>query len=105
MTHDPSAVADPVGILAEEFVARYRSGEDPTTEIPPLGLLPYRALRARPYLYTAKEIRELLQAAQNLRSTSTLKPWTYYCLFGLLATTGMRISGTRRSGATHASGA
>jgi integrase/recombinase XerD len=72
--------------------ARYRSGEDPTTEIPPLGLLPYRALRARPYLYSAKEIRELLKAAQNLHSTSTLKPWTYYCLFGLLATTGMRIS-------------
>lgn len=72
--------------------ARYRSGEDPRTEIPPLGLLPYRALRARPYLYSAEEIRELLKAAQNLRSTSTLKPWTYYCLFGLLATTGMRIS-------------
>ena len=72
--------------------ARYRSGEDPTTEIPPLGLLPYRALRARPYLYSAKEVRELLKAAQNLHSTSTLKPWTYYCLFGLLATTGMRIS-------------
>jgi len=72
--------------------ARYRSGEDPTTEIPPLGLLPYRAQRGRPYLYSAKEIRELLKAAQNLRSTSTLKPWTYYCLFGLLATTGMRIS-------------
>jgi integrase/recombinase XerD len=72
--------------------ARYRSGEDPTTQIPPLGLLPYRALRARPYLYSAKEIRELLKAAQNLHSTSTLKPWTYYCLFGLLATTGMRIS-------------
>jgi integrase/recombinase XerD len=72
--------------------ARYRSGEDPTTEIPPLGLLPYRAPRARPYLYSAREIRELLKAAQHLRSTSKLKPWTYYCLFGLLATTGMRIS-------------
>lgn len=72
--------------------ARYRSGEDPRTEIPPLGLLPHRALRARPYLYSAEEIRELLKAAQNLRSTSSLKPWTYYCLFGLLATTGMRIS-------------
>jgi integrase len=72
--------------------ARYRSGEDPHTEIPPLGLLPYRARRARPYLYSAEEIRELLNAAQHLRSTSTLKPWTYYCLFGLLATTGMRIS-------------
>ena len=72
--------------------ARYRVGEDALTEIPPLGLLPYRAPRAKPYLYSAEEIRELLKAAQNLHSTSSLKPWTYYCLFGLLATTGMRIS-------------
>lgn len=72
--------------------ARYRNGQDPLTEIPPLGLLPYRPQRARPYLYSEKEIRALLKAAQNLRSTSTLKPWTYSCLFGLLATTGMRIS-------------
>lgn len=72
--------------------ARYRSGEDPATEIPPLGLLPYRPRRARPYLYSTQEIRKLLNAARNLRSTSTLKPWTYSCLFGLLATTGMRIS-------------
>ena len=72
--------------------ARYRSGEDPRTEIPPLHLLPYRARRARPYLYSAKEIRELLRAAQNLRSRCSLNPRTYYCLFGLLATTGMRIS-------------
>jgi len=72
--------------------ARYRSGEDPLTEIPPLGLLPYRPLRARPYLYSTEEIRELLDAARNLHSTSTLKPWTYFCLFGLLATTGLRIS-------------
>jgi integrase len=72
--------------------ARYRSGEDPLTQIPPLGLLPYRAPRARPYLYSAAEIRKLLRAALHLRSLATLKPWTYYCLFGLLATTGMRIS-------------
>src|SRR5215831_12061769 len=57
--------------------ARYYSGQDPATEIPPLGLLPYRARRAQPYLYSEKEIRALLKAAQNLRSTSTLKPWTY----------------------------
>lgn len=72
--------------------ARYRSGEDPLTQIPPLGLLPYRAPRARPYIYSAAEIRKLLRAALHLRSTATLKPWTYYSLFGLLATTGMRIS-------------
>jgi integrase len=72
--------------------ARYLSGQDPRTEIPPVGLLPDRVQRAQPYLYSQKEIRKLLEAARNLRSTSPLNPWTYYCLFGLLATTGMRIS-------------
>jgi integrase/recombinase XerD len=72
--------------------ACYRSGEDPATEIPPLGLLPYHSRRARPYLYSAKEIRQLLNAAQSLSARYSLKPWTYYCLFGLLAVTGLRIS-------------
>jgi integrase len=72
--------------------ARYRSGDDLATEIPPLGLLPYRAMRARPYLYSEEEIRHLLKAARNLPATYNLKPWTYYCLFGLLAVTGMRVS-------------
>jgi integrase len=72
--------------------ACYRIGEDPATEVPPVGLLPYRPQRARPYLYSAKEIRLLLRAAQSLRPTYSLKPWTYYCFFGLLAVTGMRPS-------------
>ncbi len=72
--------------------ARYRSGDDLATQIPPLGLLPCRAMRARPYLYSEQEIRQLLKAARNLPSSYSLKPWTYYCLFGLLAVTGVRIS-------------
>jgi integrase/recombinase XerD len=72
--------------------ARYRSGDDLATEIPPPGLLPYRPMRARPYLYSEEEIRQLLEAARNMPSTYSLKPWTYYCLFGLLAVTGVRIS-------------
>jgi len=72
--------------------ARYRSGDDLATEIPLTGLLPYRPRRARPYLYSEEEIRQLLKAARNLPSTYSLKPWTYYCLFGLLAVTGVRIS-------------
>ena len=72
--------------------ARYRSGDDLNTEIPPLGLLPYRAKRARPYMYSEKEISLLLKAARNLPPTYELKPWTYYSLFGLLVVTGMRVS-------------
>jgi len=33
------------------------------------------------------KLRKLLEAARNLRSASALNPWTYYCLFGLLART------------------
>jgi hypothetical protein len=34
------------------------------TDIPPSGLLPYRPGRARPYLYSNNEVRQLLQAAR-----------------------------------------
>ena len=50
------------------------------------------ASRAKPYLYTETEIAELLAAALDLRSANGLRPWTYYCLFGLLAVSGLRIS-------------
>ena len=72
--------------------ARYWSATDPMTEIPPKGLLPYRARRAKPYLYTDEEIQQLLEAAMNMRATHPLQSWTYHCLFGLLAVTGLRIS-------------
>jgi integrase/recombinase XerD len=45
---------------------RYRSATDPRTEIPAPGLLPFRPKRARPYLYSADEIRSLLQATLQM---------------------------------------
>jgi integrase/recombinase XerD len=75
--------------------ARYRSATDPRTQVPPPGLLPYRPQRARPYLYTDREIRELLHAALRLPGNNELRPWTYYCLFGLLSVTGLRLGEAR----------
>jgi integrase len=72
--------------------ARYWSATDPTTEIPPEGLLPYRHNRAKPYLYSDGQIQQLLEAAKNMPAPHTLQPWTYHSLFGLLAVTGLRIS-------------
>ena len=72
--------------------ARYWSATDPMTEIPPEGLLPYRPGRAKPYLYSDEEIHRLLEAAKSMPTTHSLQPWTYHCLFGLLAVTGLRIS-------------
>src|SRR5215469_13389258 len=71
--------------------ARHRSATDPRTQIPPAGLLPYRPKRARPYLYSDKEIDALLSAALELPANGGLRPWTYHCLFGLLAVSGLRV--------------
>jgi integrase len=72
--------------------ARHRSATDPRTQIPPVGLLPYRPKRAQPYLYSDEQIKELLRAALKLPAKSGLRPWTYHCLFGLLSVTGLRVS-------------
>lgn len=42
------------------------------------------------YLYSADEIRSLLQAALQMPyhdERAALLPWTYHCLFGLLSVT------------------
>jgi len=75
--------------------ARHRSATDPRTQIPPVGLLPYRPKRARPYLYSDAEISALLSAALRLPGDGGLRPWTYYCLFGLLSVSGLRLSEAR----------
>jgi hypothetical protein len=46
--------------------ARHWSATDPLTEVPPLGLLPYRPKRAQPYFYSDHEIRTLLKAAKKV---------------------------------------
>ena len=75
--------------------ARHRSATDSRTEIPPLGLLPHRSTRARPHMYTEDEISRLLDAALELPvawPSTSLRPWVFHCLIGLLSVTGMRLS-------------
>lgn len=71
--------------------AQHHSAADPRTEVPPGGLLPYRARRKQPYIYSTTEIQRLLAATKDLRSTTGLRPWTYATLLGLLAVTGLRL--------------
>jgi integrase/recombinase XerD len=78
--------------------ARYRSASDPRTQIPPPGLLPFQPRRARPYLYSEEEIRGLLRAALRMPhryQRGKLRPWTFYCLFGLLSVSGLRLGEAR----------
>jgi integrase/recombinase XerD len=78
--------------------ARHRAAADPRTQIPPDGLLPFRPKRARPYLYSKEDIQRLLSAALEMPCRYThckLRPWTYYCLFGLLSASGLRLGEAR----------
>ena len=79
-------------LAAVRDFARYYRTLDPATEIPPLGLLPTGARRIPPYLYSKAEIRQILKAAKNYPSPHRFHAWTYYCVLGLLAVTGMRVS-------------
>ena len=75
--------------------ALHRSATDPRTQVPPCGLLPHRPQRSAPYLYTQEEISRLLNAAREMSPGAGLRPWTYYCLFGLLNVSGLRIGEAR----------
>lgn len=78
--------------------ACYRSATDSRTQIPPTGLLPFQPKRARPYLYSDEEIERLLRAALDMPhryERGALLPRVYYCLFGLLSVTGLRLGEAR----------
>jgi len=79
-------------LRAVRLFAQHHSASDPSTEIPPLGLLPYRGRRKLPHIYSLTEITRLMAATRDLHSTTGLRPWTYSTLLGLLAVTGLRIS-------------
>ena len=85
----PGSAVWPRRMTAVRGFARYLSGIDPATEVPPLGLLPGRQRWRPPFIYTPDDIDALLAGARRLRSP--LRAATYETLIGLLAVTGMRI--------------
>jgi len=72
--------------------AVWRSATDPRTQVPPKGLLPGRYRRKPPYIYTDREIEELIQAAGRLPPPTDLKGHTHATFLALLSVTGMRVS-------------
>jgi integrase len=70
--------------------ARYCKIFDPQTEIPRRHLFGPAHRRKTPYIYSRRQLEELLSAARQLSWDGKLQ--TYATLFGLLACTGLRIS-------------
>ncbi|MBU6162770.1 MAG: tyrosine-type recombinase/integrase [Myxococcales bacterium] len=70
--------------------ARYLSGIDPGTEIPPSGLISSRRPRTTPHIFTDAEIGSPLAVIPAVIA-SPFKARTYAMVIGLVACTGMRI--------------
>jgi integrase len=67
--------------------------EDQRHEVPPPDALGHATAKRRsPYIYTSEEITRLLCAASTLKPIRSFRPTMYATLFGLLASTGMRIA-------------
>lgn len=72
--------------------ARHARTEDPRHEVPPTGVFGHRHVRPVPHIYSADDVRLLLEAASRLAPTWPLRPQVFMTLFGLLASTGLRVS-------------
>jgi len=79
----------PRRMTAARGFARYLSGIDPATEVPPPGLMPRRAPWRRPFIYSAADVDALLAQARAI--SAPLRAATYQTLIGLLAASGLRI--------------
>lgn len=66
-------------------------GIDARHEILPRSLIPERLRRPRPYIYSEDEVRRIVAAAAELSSINGIRALTCTALFGLIATTGLRV--------------
>jgi integrase len=72
---------------------RYLQQFDPRTEVPDDSIFGRIGQRLAPHIYSEQEIIDLLAAAHNLDSfIPGLRGVTYETLFGLIASTGLRVS-------------
>lgn len=86
----PGSVVWPHRMTAVRGFARYLTGVDPETQVPPIGLFPARRHWRPPFIFTADNITALMTAAETTLDTR-LPAATYATLIGLLSVTGLRI--------------
>lgn len=65
---------------------------EPDTEVPEESLFGAAPGRVAPHIYQEAEIIELLAAAHEIGPRGSLRPDTFETLFGLMASTGLRVS-------------
>lgn len=71
----------------------YAHAEDQRHEVPPAGVFGRgRRRRPTPHIIEPEQLAAIMQAALDLPPKGKISPHTYHFLFGLLATTGLRVS-------------
>jgi len=86
----PGTTVWPRRMMAVRGFARHMTGVDSRTEVPPVGLLPFRTRWRPPFIYSDADVIALM--AQCSRSIpSSLRAATFETLIGLLAVTGLRV--------------
>jgi integrase len=73
-------------------LARYVAARDGKSEVPEQRLLGGRFRRGQPHIYSEAQLRQLVESAAAFPSADPVRPIGYATLFGLLASTGMRVS-------------
>ena len=72
--------------------ARYLKQFEPETEVPNELVFGPEAGRVAPHIFHDEEILQLLAATHQLEPKGSIRPATYETLFGLMASTGLRVS-------------
>ena len=77
-------------MMAVRGFARYLSGIDPRTVVPPAGTIRRPRRWRRPFIYSDTDVLALIEQARA-SIEQPLRSATYQTLIGLLATTGLRV--------------
>lgn len=91
-SRNSSPLRNDVRVQMVARLARYLHAEDERHEIPQTTFCHQSPQRRPPFLFTPAHVASLVRAARSLGPEHSLQPHIYSTLFGLLASTGLRIS-------------
>lgn len=91
-SRNSSPLRSDVRLRTVVLLARYLHAEDERHEIPQKTFCHHSPQRRPPFLFTPAHIAALVRAARGMGPEHSLRPHIYSTLFGLLASTGLRIS-------------
>jgi integrase len=87
---DPTSGIPVKRLTAVRGFARFLTGINPRTEIPPTGLVSYRRRRRSPYLFSDEDVAAVIACAR-MATPFRFRADTLSTVIGLLAVTGMRV--------------